>query len=178
MAGIVSPCVLEKETHIATILNIPMLGTLSRLLTSGMYVVRGDSMAPALQERDGLLASRVDYLASPPARGDIVIVREVPLGGRRTIKRIVGLPGEEVRFADSILFISGEPFDEPYLHGQPHTRGLEEQSWTLGDAEYFVLGDNRLHSTDSRTHGPTHRSRIIGKAWFRYWPLSRWGSPV
>ena len=133
-------------------------------------------MLPTLQAGDGLLVSGVDYFVTSPARCDIVVIRGRYLGRRYFIKRIVGLPTETIRFTNNTLHINGQPVDEPYLCEQPHALGREEQEWELGEDDYFVLGDNRAGSTDSRTQGPVHRSRIIGKSWLRYWPLHRSGS--
>ena len=134
-------------------------------------------MFPTLQTGDGLLVSGVDYFVTSPARGDIVVIREQSPGGRYFIKRIVGLPGETIRFTNNTLHVNGGPVDELYLPEQSHVLGLEDQEWELGEGDYFVLGDNRTGSTDSRTRGPIHRSRIIGRSWLCYWPLHRSGSP-
>ncbi|MBM3945464.1 MAG: signal peptidase I, partial [SAR202 cluster bacterium] len=96
---------MRAGRHINALLKLPVLGVLLRLLSSGMYVVRGGSMSPALRPGDGVLASGAGYLGSPPARGDIVVIRETPVGGRRTIKRVVGLPSERVRFAEGVLYV-------------------------------------------------------------------------
>ena len=95
---------------------------------------------------------------------------------RRYLKRIVGLPGEEVRLSEGMLLIDGERLAEPYLGGLPASPGLGDQQWKLRDGEYFVLGDNRAHSTDSREFGPVGLGLIVAKAWFRCWPPTRWGT--
>jgi signal peptidase I len=93
----------------------------------------------------------------------------------RYVKRVVGLPGEEVRILDGALLVDGARLIEPYLGGLPSSVGLGDSVWGLGPEEYFVLGDNRLRSTDSREYGPVGARLIVGKAWFRYWPLRGWG---
>ena len=80
-----------------------------------------------------------------------------------------------MRIEDGLLFVNGDRVEEPYLGGLPASVGLGETSWTLGPDEYVVLGDDRVRSTDSREFGPVGRDLILGKVWFRYWPLSAWG---
>ncbi len=86
----------------------------------------------------------------------------------------MGLPGEEVSTRDGELLIDGGRLSEPYLDGLPSSMGLERQSWRLGQGQYFVVGDNRTHSTDSREFGAVDVGLIVGKASRRVWPPSRW----
>ena len=138
-------------------------------------VVRGDSMRPGFEPEHYLLVSRTAYSSSLPKRGDVVIVRG--LGGSRKgyLKRVVGLPGETVAVVDGTLIVDGEHIREPYLAGLPATLGLENREWILGIREVFIMGDNRSHSTDSRELGPVDLSLIVGKVFFRYWPLPEFG---
>lgn len=148
---------------------------LVKVLTSRHYIVRGDSMTPTLRNGDVVLVTGLGRAKAGPGRGDVVVVGEAPPGERRDIKRVVGLPGEAVRFYEGVLYVGGAPLAEPYLGGLPAVLGLKEVAWTLGAGEYFLLGDNRAHSTDSRAYGPVERSRVIGRAWWRYWPPGRAG---
>ena len=104
-----------------------------------------------------------------------MIVRDPGAPRRRYLKRVVGLPGEEVRLSEGTLFLDGRHLAEPYLVGLPASVGLGEGVWGLLENQYFVMGDNRAHSTDSRRFGPVGLEQIAGKARFRWWPLSRWG---
>ncbi len=144
------------------------------LLASRRYVVRGDSMRPTLEPGQHLLVARV-LTETGPSRGDLVVVRDPRASGRRDLKRVVGLPGEEVHILDGTLLVDEVALEESYLGGLPSSVGLGDRGWTVGQDEYFLLGDNRSRSTDSREHGPVNEDLIIGRAWFRYWPLSRWG---
>ena len=137
-----------------------------------LYRVRGDSMTPTLRDGDYLLARRFGGMKRKPARGDIVIVA---MPAQSQLKRVVGLPGERVAFADGMLLINGDRFAEPYLRGLPPYLGLGEYKFELGGDEYFVMGDNRAHSTDSRHYGPVSGSCIEGRAVWRVWPARRWG---
>ena len=118
-------------------------------------------MDPALRDGDlALVAKR----RRPPARGRIVVVEAAGGAGGAAlrIKRVVGLPGERVELRDGLLFINGAHFPEPYLGGLPANAGLGCASWTLGADEYFVMGDNRAHSHDSRRYGPARAREIVG----------------
>ena len=95
--------------------------------------------------------------------------------GGRYLKRVVGLPNEEVRLSEGRLLIDGVHLPEPYLGGLPPTLGLTEEAWTLEEGRYFVIGDNRAHSTDSREFGPVGLEEIVGRVLFRWWPPGRWG---
>lgn len=150
-----------------------MFGRIAASLVSGHYVVRGPSMRPAFEPGQRLLVS--PKLGEGPARGDAVIVRDPRDGGARYLKRVVGLPGEQVRIEDGLLYLDGERVEEPYLGGLPALVGLGETAWTLGSDEYLVMGDDRVRSTDSREFGALGREAVMGKVWFRYWPLSAWG---
>ena len=143
--------------------------------TVKLYVVRGDSMRPSFRDGDLLVVDRRVYRRSAPRRGDVAVVRDPREPERHELKRVVGLAGEEVRFKDGLLHVDGAVFDEPYLAGLPSTLGLEARRWSLGPDEYFVMGDDRVRSTDSRKYGPVKAGLIVGKALLRCWPPRRWG---
>ena len=134
-----------------------------------LYCVRGDSMSPALRHGDCALARRIDGLERAPKRGTLAVIATPGVGEGRQIKRIVGLPGERIRFEDGMLFIDGERLVEHYLRGRPSNPGLGEAAWTLADDECFALGDNRAHSTDSRHYGPVRLRQIEGRLLWRVW---------
>ena len=140
-----------------------------------LYAVKGDSMTPSFQPGDRLLVSPGAYGHEPPARGDVVIVDRPEAAGESYLKRIVGLPEEEVRLSEGYLLIDGEHLVEPYLGGLPASLGLEERIWKLAQDEIFVMGDNRARSTDSREFGPVGVGLIVARVWFRWWPLRRRG---
>lgn len=131
-------------------------------------------MAPTLFQGDYVLVRACEGPVSAPQRGDIVVVA---MASGRHVKRVVGLPGERVEFTEGMLFIDGDRFLEPYLGGLPPYLGLETAEVLLAQDEYFVMGDNRLHSTDSRHCGPVTRSSMEGKTLWRVWPLARRGNP-
>ncbi len=128
-------------------------------------------MSPTLRAGSRLAIDRPAYLLSEPNRGDVVVVKGTAGGPARQLKRVVGLPGEEVAVKQGRVSIDGAELFEPYLADRPRTRRLEEGHWTLSEAEVFVLGDNRMVSTDSRSYGPVATRRLEGKAWLHYWPV-------
>ena len=137
------------------------------------YVVRGHSMTPTFSEGDRLLVSRFRGRSFSFARGELIVVRDGSDGERWHLKRLIGLPREIVRQSEGVILINDEPLDEDYLGGLPAVIGLEDVVWNLGDNEYFLLGDNRSRSTDSRQRGPFGLDDIEGKVRFRYWPLHK-----
>ena len=149
------------------------LGGLADLLRSRRIRVAGHSMEPMLIENDLLLVSRRFPERGRPARGDIVLFRD-PLEGVDDIKRVCGLPGEQVELVGGALIIDGVTVNESYAIACA-SGGSNRDSWSLSEGEYIVLGDNRDDSRDSRAFGPVHRSFIVGRVWRRYGPPSRSG---
>jgi len=136
--------------------------------------VEGLSMYATLDNNDYLIANKIDYRLHAPQRGDIVILRPPTNNSTDFIKRIIGLPGERLLIRSGVVYINGHRLDEPYLPEQ----WVSDTNWpdnssgrVMGADEYFVMGDNRNRSQDSRFFGPISRDRIDGKAWFRIWPL-------
>jgi signal peptidase I len=124
--------------------------------------LEGQSMEPALHSGELLWMNTWAYRQHLPARGDVIIfLVPVPDGGL-SFKRVIGLPGEEVAILDGAVLIDGTPLAEPYID-VPTLPG-KQASVKLSDREVFVLGDNRNHSTDSRTFGPLPLDNIVGKA--------------
>ncbi len=136
------------------------------------FRVEGSSMEPTLHTNQYLLVNKVSYLVGEPQRGDIVVLR-FPLDPRRDfIKRIVGLPGEQVEVKGGSVYVNGQALVEPYLLQRP---AYTYPPTTLPPREYFVLGDNRNNSDDSHVWNGLPRKDIIGKAWVSYWPPATWG---
>ncbi len=138
-----------------------------------LYVVRGHSMTPSFSPGDRLLVSPVKGRSFSFARGDVVVVRDGSDGDRRHLKRLIGFPREEIRQSEGVLLLNDLPLAEDYLGGFPAAIGLEDHTWNLENGEFFLLGDNRAHSTDSRQLGPSRLDDIVGTVRFRFWPLHR-----
>lgn len=129
--------------------------------------VKGESMLPTYKDGELLLVEKVSYKIYKPSRGDVIVFKAPGQMNVDFIKRIIGLPGETIRIDGGTIYINDKKLNENYE--KQVTAGDEEL--TLGPDEYFVLGDNRGGSSDSRVFGPIKRDTIEGKAWFVYWPI-------
>ena len=141
-------------------------------------VVDGQSMEPTLYNNDNLIVDKISYRFKDPERFDIIVFPYQYKDDTYYIKRIIGLPGETVQIdTEGNIYIDGEILEESYGKEIIKDPVLAAQPITLGDDEYFVLGDNRNHSGDSRFAdvGNVRRSQIIGRAFFRMWPISSMG---
>jgi len=153
------------ETAILTLIVFLVLNTLT-----GRFQVRGSSMEPSLHDGQYLVISKLAYWLKPPERGDIMVFHPPNGISDDYIKRIVGLPGEQIRIQGGEVLVDGVPLEEPYVASQGGYSG----SWKLGNDQYFVLGDNRGNSSDSHMWGTLPEDNIIGKAWLCYWPPEAW----
>ena len=139
--------------------------------------VSGESMETTLSDGDHLIVDKISYRFRDPERYDIVVFPYRLEENTYYIKRIIGLPGETVQIVDGYVYINGIQLDEHYGNEIMEKPGIAADPVTLGEEEYFVLGDNRNNSQDSRTVsvGVIHRNEILGRAWVRIWPLSDFG---
>lgn len=139
--------------------------------------VSGPSMNDTLQDGDQLILEKVSYRFKDPARFDVIVFRFAHAKNMFYIKRIIGLPGETVQILGNDIYIDGELLEENYGREPIQDAKLAADPITLGEDEYFVLGDNRNNSSDSRDPSVANvkRSQIIGRAWLRIWPLNKIG---
>lgn len=139
------------------------------------FIVKGSSMEPNFSNSQFLIVNELTYRAHAPERGDIIVFKYPYNQSEYFIKRVIGLPGEKVEIADGNVYIynndnpNGVQINEPYLKQDTKTFG--DMLVTLGNEEYFVLGDNRGASSDSRSWGVLQKRFIVGKVWLRAWPL-------
>lgn len=159
---------------------IALAGVLAILITTFVLnatLVEGDSMNETLHDQDRLFVNKFLVSAEDVKRGDIVVFRAPDDESRDYIKRVVGLPNEFVQIVDGKVFVNGERILEGYINTEyTHTSGTTE--WLLGKDEIFVLGDNRIdgESKDSRVLGPIKSDKIIGIAFFRFYPWDQSGN--
>ena len=137
------------------------------------FIVEGSSMEPNFHTGQMLIISRLSYKLSTPQRGDVIVFQYPDNPVDDYIKRVIGIPGDTVEIQDSHVYINGQLISEPYL--QPDTPEIQRGKWEVPAGSYFVMGDNRAHSSDSRSWGMLSREFIIGKAWISYWPPNDWG---
>lgn len=139
--------------------------------------VNGDSMNVTLEDGDNLIVDKLSYRFKEPERYDIIVFPYRYQEKTFYIKRIIGMPGETVQVIDGMVYIDGEMLDESYGKETMQYAGVASDPIELGEDEYFVLGDNRNNSSDSRdpSVGNVKEDQIIGKAYIRIWPLNKFG---
>lgn len=140
--------------------------------------VSGSSMENTLSHADNLIVDKITYRFKEPERFDIIVFPVAYETETYYIKRIIGLPGETVRIdTEGTIYINEEILEESYGKAVIADPGRAEEGITLGEDEYFVLGDNRNDSVDSRTEavGNIKKENIVGRAWIRIWPLNKFG---
>ncbi len=149
------------------------------------HQVSGQSMEPTFLDGEYVLTDKVSYQTGEPQRGDVVVFHApeqsgCPEGtGCDFIKRVLGLPGDTFAVHDNAIWINSQPLPEPYIPPENFTKAgaFTEggREILLGENEYMLLGDNRPFSSDSRVWGPVGKEAIVGRAFFRYWPLTKTG---
>ncbi|MDI3496449.1 MAG: signal peptidase [Patescibacteria group bacterium] len=143
------------------------------------FYVKGASMEPNFHDHEYLIVDEISYRFNEPQRGQVIVFRYPKNPQEYYIKRIIGLPGEEVQIKEGQVFIYNEQnpegfiLVENYLPENLNTYSNSDLSVKLDNNEYFVLGDNRSASKDSRSFGPVHETFITGKILFRGWPLDK-----
>lgn len=140
--------------------------------------VQGSSMEPKLSSEDNLIVDKISYRFHEPERFDIVVFPFRYEENTFYIKRVIGLPGETIRIDETgNILINGEVLEESYGKEVIQNPGRAYDDIVLADDEYFLMGDNRNNSTDSRdpSVGNVRRDEIIGRAWLRIWPLNKFG---
>jgi signal peptidase I len=149
------------------------------------YRIPSESMENTLLIGDRVLVDRISWRFSDPSRQDIVVFHP-PFDGPVLIKRVIGMPGDEISLNDGAVYVNGKKLDEPYVRrvggeavpSEPFDNGLPwslQQPYTVPAGNYFVMGDNRIDSGDSREFGPVPRGQLVGQAFARYWPPGRIG---
>ncbi|MDD5749257.1 MAG: signal peptidase I [Patescibacteria group bacterium] len=137
------------------------------------FYVEGASMEPNFYENEYLIIDEISYRFNEPQRGEVIIFKNPRQRGSYFIKRVIGLPGEEVSLKEGRVYIDGQILAEEYIS---HFSTEDHPSVALADDQYFILGDNRINSFDSRQLGPIAKSNIIGRVWVRGWPFNRLGT--
>lgn len=144
------------------------------------FIVRGASMEPNFYDKEYLIVDEISYYFREPLRKDTIVFRYPRNPSQYFIKRIIALPGETVEIRDGAIIIYNSRYPDGVALEEQYLESLERQTHpamkiTLKKDEFFVLGDNRDFSSDSRIWGPLKRTFIVGRALFRAWPLERLG---
>lgn len=143
------------------------------------HEIKGNSMEPNFHNNEYILTDKISFKLHEPQRGNVIIFKSPTNQEVDYIKRVIGLPGDKVMVQKGYVYVNGTKLDEPYLKdltrllpGNSMQEGLEI---TVPQNHFFVMGDNRPHSSDSREFGPIDNNLIIGKAFLRYWPIAQFG---
>ena len=137
------------------------------------FLVEGPSMSPSLADSEFLLVNKLSYLTDDPQRGDVIVFRSPRSPDEDLVKRVVGLPNETVEIRNGQVLVNGHLVDEAsYFRG---SIGRDTPAQRIPEDSYFVLGDNRLQSRDSRDIGSVPRASIVGQVWLVYWPPGKFG---
>lgn len=142
------------------------------------HQVKGNSMYDNFHDGEYLLTDKISYRFNSPKVGEVIVFKAPQNESYDYIKRIIGLPGDRIKIKDGEVYVNDKlHIDSDYLTSQVYTRSgsywQESLELVVPVNSYFVLGDNRNHSSDSRDWGPVPMENIIGKAWIRYWPIDR-----
>ncbi len=162
---------LARFIAISAIIIIPI-----RYYIAQPFVVSGASMEPSFRDGEYLIVDEISYRFDKPQRGDVIIFRSPIEKGRYLIKRIIGLPYETLEIFDNKIVIINSDNPEGFSLGEDYVKNKvleEEKTIILGEKEYYVLGDNRPVSADSRIWGPLSKENIVGKPLFRLFPLTK-----
>jgi len=143
------------------------------------HQVDGRSMEPNFHNGEYILTDKLSYRLHAPNRGDVVVFHSPQDERNDFIKRIIGIPGDTLMVKGGFVYINGTKLEEKYINDPDQVlagRFLREgESYEVAPEQYIVMGDNRLHSSDSREWGPVNQSSIVGRAFFRYWPVPAFG---
>lgn len=135
------------------------------------FIVDGHSMEPTLHNRERLIAEKIYYYFAGPRRGDIVVIKDPVEHNRYWVKRIIGLPGDEIEIKNGVIYLNGSKLAENYV-AEP-IKIPKEATYNVPSGHVFVMGDNRNNSNDSRFVGPVSINDIMGHAILMYWPPHR-----
>lgn len=168
-----------KKEILSWILTIAVAVAAALLIRTFLFEpirVDGESMCDTLQNGEIMLVTKPEYLTGDPQRGDVVICK-YPGRTENFVKRVMGIPGDVIEIRSNVVYRNGEVLDEPYLTPERNDNGFSMAPFTLGEDEYFVMGDNRDNSHDSRNYygagrpAAISRKDIVGRVRFVMWPL-------
>lgn len=157
-----------------TIVVIGAVFALIYLFVAQFHKVSGNSMVPTYHNGDFLITEKISYRFGNPKRESVVVLKNPKDESQDFIKRVIAIPGDTIMIEGGFVYVNGEAINEPYLPEDITTPAgsflTEGNTVKAGANQYFVIGDNRHHSSDSREWGPVTKEKLIGKALFRYWP--------
>jgi signal peptidase I len=162
------------ELVLTVVVAFVLVFGLVRPYVAEAYRIPTESMVPTLEVGDRVLANKFIYRFTEPERGDVIVFKSVQGDDQDLIKRVVGVPGDEITVRGGRLFVNGEPQREPYVNKKFPDRSFYAPT-TVPKDHIFAMGDNRANSQDSRVFGPVPKENIEGEAFLRFWPPGRIG---
>ncbi len=170
----------EKQEHpLAEIVRFSIIAILIvipiRMFIAQPFIVSGASMDDTFHSGEYLIVDQVTYHFNEPTRGDVIVFRYPKDPSKFFIKRVIGMPGDTIKIEDGAVSITNEEFPDGFTLDEPYVKSMQPAapfSEPLGDREYFVMGDNRDKSSDSRSWGVLQEERIVGRAFARLFPPS------
>lgn len=170
----------HKEHPLAEIVRFSIIAILIvipiRMFIAQPFIVSGASMDDTFHSGEYLIVDQVSYYFALPARGDVVVFRYPKDPSKFFIKRVIGLPGDTITIENAQVIIENEEHPEGFILDEPYIKSMDSapvMTETLGNREYFVMGDNRNRSSDSRSWGVLQEERIVGRAFIRLFPPSK-----
>ena len=155
------------ETIVLSVVMFLVINTLSARIRVDSY-----SMEPTLYKGNFVIVNKIAYKIGKVERGEIIVFHYPPNPKEQYIKRVIGLPGDQVHISDGKVYVNSERIAEPYLK----VSTLRGGDWKVPERSLFVMGDNRNNSSDSRVWGMVPMNNVVGKALMIYWPPEKWGS--
>lgn len=171
-----------KEHIIDFIQTLVVFGAIFALIylfVAQPHRVSGNSMVPTFKNGDYILTDKISYRFGNPKEGDIIVLKNPRDETQDFIKRIIAAPGDSLKIEEGIVYVNEGKISEEYLPSGTRTRAgnfvTEDAQIKVGANQYFVFGDNRDHSSDSREWGGVTKEEIVGRVFFRYWPPQNFG---
>lgn len=158
-----------------TLFLVALAAFLIRYFLVQPFIIEGNSMEPNFHDSEYLLTDKLSYRFTSPQRGEVIIFHPPENPGVNYIKRVIGLPGETVEIKEGKVFVNGKLFNEPEIEAETQVTSQKELKLTVPFDTYFVLGDNRPHSRDSRELGTIPKINITGRVWFVVLPFQDFG---
>ncbi len=158
-----------KDVLETLVLSVVLFVTIN--VVSARIRVDGESMEPTLLSGEYVIVNRLSYRFAAPKRGDIIVFHPPPDPSEEYVKRVIGLPGDEVEIKNNGVYINGQRLEESYIK----VATTHDNTWRVPAGQLFVLGDNRTNSSDSRDWGNVPMAYVVGKAILVYWPPPDWG---
>lgn len=166
--------ILSFFEFLKTVIIIVILAAVIRLFIIQPFIVDGQSMEPSFQNNNYLITEKITFKLHEPTHGEVIILRPPDNPSVNYLKRVIGIPGDSVDIKDGVVSVNDKKIDEPYIDGQKTlTVNGQELKITLRDSEFFVMGDNRNHSRDSRELGPIPVQNIVSHVWIRLYPFQQ-----